>query len=134
MSNAAARARLVQLSEQLRALPRALALVTAPKAAEELRKQLEANITAGRGPNFEAWKRRQDGGKALQNAARDLEVTARGTVVLARLTGPSALHHLGRARGRIVRQIIPTKFVPQPVVIAVRRAMGPDFKRLLGLE
>jgi len=133
-SNAAARERLAQLAKDLRALPRAMALEAAPVGAQKLDAVLRANISAGVAPDGSAWPLRLDGGKALQNAGDELEVKAEGTVILARISGPYALHHLGKARGHVQRRIIPTKFAPQPVVQAVEETLAEVMPRLLGLE
>ena len=133
-NNAEARARLAKLSRDLRALPAELAHDLAPVGAAKLDTLLRENISAGVGPDGKAWPLRQDGGKALPDAGDHLTVRAVGTVILARLEGPPALHHLGIARGRVVRQIIPTKAAPQPVLDAITAALPQRARELLGLE
>lgn len=133
-SNAAARERLAQLAKDLRALPRAMALEVAPEGAKKLDEVLRANIAAGVAPDGSAWPLRQDGGQALQHAGDALEVKALDTVILARLTGPTALHHLGKARGHVQRRILPTKFAPQPVVVAITDLLAEAMPRLLRLR
>lgn len=133
-NNAAARARLLQLAQDLRALPRAMAEKVAPVGAKKLLEILQGNIAAQRGPDGEPWPAGKDGQAVLTGAGKALDVHAEGTVILARVSGPEALHHMGRARGHIVRQMIPTKKAPQAMVDAVKDAMRESMTELLRLQ
>lgn len=96
---------------KLRALggtPKAIA----PLLSTELRPVVDAQISAGQDPYGNAWPLTQAGAKALQNAAAYVTLRAVGTVVLATVIGPPAMHHLGKAAGRITRRIIPLKKIP----------------------
>ena len=129
--NGRARARLAQLASALRNFPKEAAPRAAKRGAEVLKQVIERNVAAGVGPDGDPWPLRQDGAKALADAAAEVQVTAYGTTILARLEGPYALHHFGRARGRVVRQILPTKKAPQPMVEAVEASMAEDYRELL---
>ncbi len=111
--------RLIAKLKKLGDLPRQVA----PQVAIELRKTLEANIKAGKAPDGSSWAMRQDGGRPLENAAKALTVTANGTVIVARLTGPEALHHRGAVKGGKRRQILPSKDSLEPVIAAVKKVI-----------
>lgn len=81
-------------------------------AAQELDRQLRANIDQGVAPDGTPWQFTQDGRQPLVNAGAALTVQPIGSVVVATLTGPEARHHLGTARGKIKRQILPDKLSP----------------------
>jgi len=112
---------------KVRALPNLVRDVV-PAAAEALDAELRANIAAGRGPDGEAWQLTQAGKQPLQHAGKALTVLPSGGVVVARVTGPEALHHLGGARGGIARRILPSRGVPA----GVQRALQAVVLRLLG--
>lgn len=95
-----------------------LAAVGAPA----LRKELEANIAAGKGPDGEPWKPTLQGKQPLQHAAKALTVDAVGTAIVATLTGPEALHDIGAARGHVQRRILPKGQLNAPVIAALEKA------------
>lgn len=101
----------------------------APKIAAELKRQLESNIKAGVGPDGQAWQLRQDGQKALQEATKALFVSSTGSVIVAKLTGPEALHHKGAVKGKIRRQILPSKELPAPLVVAIKSILRSELGR-----
>ncbi len=127
-NNAAARNRLAELSRKLRAFPLEAATRAAQHGAKVLDGLLRNNISAGLGPDGTPWPPRQDGGAALQQAGEGLTVRPVDTVILASLGPPWSLHHWGRARGHVVRQILPTKKAPQPMVDAVEDSLRQDFR------
>jgi hypothetical protein len=119
--------------ERMIAKVRALGTIaedTAPKVAIALVEVLSENIAAARGPGGRAWQLKQDGGAPLRNAARALSAAAEGTVALVRLTGPEVLHHLGAAKGRIRRQILPGRKLDAPAVEAIRRVVDKRFAEI----
>lgn len=134
MSNASARARLQEVIDALRRLPKDLGRVAAPEVAEALDEEIGKDIAAGQSPDGAAWQRTADGRVPLRNAKQHVTVVAEGSVVLARLTGPEVKHHRGTARGKITRRILPTRNLPQPLVRATRRILGAKFRELMGLE
>jgi hypothetical protein len=101
----------------------------APAVADALRDQLVANISAGVDPSGKPWELTKDGKVPLRNAAASLTVKAVGSVVLAKLTGPTALHHLGRARGHVRRQILPNGRLPQPMTAAIKVVIDKAFAK-----
>lgn len=103
----------------------------APAVARELRTELLANIAAQRGPDGKAWPPGAGGKPVLQGAGKALDVRAVGTVVVAALTGPEALHHMGAARGGIARPILPTTRIPAPVTAAIARVVAQHAARTL---
>lgn len=116
---------------KIRQLPK-MADAVAPKAAEALLESTRAAIAAQRSPDGQAWAPAHDGRQMLMRAIGQLEASASRGVIILRLTGKNAVrHHLGVARGRIQRQIIPTK-AEASVLDAVRDAAQAEFTRVLG--
>jgi hypothetical protein len=106
----------------------------APQIADALHSILDANIAAGVGPDGKPWPLTKKGEKPLKNASAALTVRAVGSVVLAKLTGPTALHHLGIARGHIRRQILPSSRVPGPMTAAVKAVLTKAFQTRTGAK
>lgn len=117
--------------EKLRRLPE-LATQAAPKVAEAVRDELEKSIAAGTTPEGKAWERTKDGKQPLEGAAKALAVVAVGSTVFARLTGHIARHHLGRARGGVVRPILPTEGLPKDMAKAIKTVLVDEFTGLMG--
>lgn len=95
----------------------------APEVAREAKRLVGENIAAGRGPDGTAWEPRKDGEKPLQNAAQAVTATASGSRVVLTVSGPEARHHQGRAKGGVVREILPRKKVPGLWIEAIRRVV-----------
>lgn len=106
----------------------------APAVAKALERELVANVRAGVGPDGTPWPATEDGHKPLQGASKALSVRAVGTVVVARLTGIHARHHLGAVRGGVRRPILPTKTIPEPVTKAIASVLEDEFKRTMGVR
>jgi len=115
---------------RLRRLP-TLVQSAAPGVARALELELQKQIAAGEGPGGAAWRPRADGSKPLQNAAKALTVTAVSTVVIARITGVEARHHLGAVRGKVKRQILPTAGLPQPMARAIETVVTREFTKIM---
>jgi hypothetical protein len=84
------------------------------KAAETvavvLEEDLKAQVESGRGPNGETLQPTADGRRPFAGASKHIEVGVVGNTVIATLGSfHMVLHHLGKARGRIKRAIIPSK-------------------------
>jgi hypothetical protein len=86
--------------------PEAIAAAVAP----ELKREIDSNIAAGRGPDGQPWQLTQVGKVPLRNAAKHVTVEASGGTVIATVDGAPALHHSGEARGRIKRLILPSVY------------------------
>ncbi len=99
-----------------------------PEVAFAVGAVLKENIAAQRGPDGVPWPATQDGKPALVNAGAALTAQAVGGIVLVTLTGPEARHHLGIAKGRVKRQILPTKGIPGPVAEAIGRVVAAKLK------
>lgn len=102
----------------------------APDVAAEFRSQLEAQIAAGTDSNGTQWQLTKDGKQPLRNAAKALRVSSQGSVVTAQLTGPEALHHLGKAKGHVRRQILPSKRLPKKLIEAIKAVVAKRMKAL----
>lgn len=130
MSNEAAHAELTAQITRLRTLPVRLRREAPPLVAKALDEQLRANIAAGRAPDGTPWAKTKKGEQALVNADKALAVTARGSVVFAKLTGPEALHNYGQVSGKVRRQILPSGRLPQSMTTAVRVVLVQLFQRV----
>ncbi|MBN8609145.1 MAG: phage virion morphogenesis protein [Deltaproteobacteria bacterium] len=121
---------------QLRALP-GMVERAAPDIARALDDELRANIARGVGPDGTPWKPTKDGTAPLANAGKALSTRAVGTVVLARLDGVEARHHLGAIRGSskenwLARPILPSNKIPAPVAKAIKTILTEEFEETTG--
>jgi len=116
---------------RLRALPE-LAARAAPEVAEAVRREILEGAARGVGPDGVPWQATQAGGRPLQGVARNLSVEARGSVVVVRLEGHHARHHLGAVKGSVRRAVIPDKKIPGPVARAVGAVVERHFARTMG--
>jgi hypothetical protein len=112
------RAELQRQIAKLRGLSN-LAPRIAPEVARELERELRENVAAGRGPDGKPWEPTKDGRRPLKNAARQVSASAVGTVIIARVDGIEARHHVGAVRGGTARPMIPTGSIPDPVSRAI---------------
>lgn len=110
---------MIERAKSLEIAPQEVAKAVAPA----LRAELEANIAAGRDPSGAPWKETKSGEKPLKNAAKALDVRVSGAVVIAEVSGPEALHHLGLAKGHVMRRILP-RAVTQGIADAATRAFS----------
>lgn len=92
--------------------------------------ELHPTIAAGTTPDGEPWRPTKDGGRPLTGAAKALAVVPVGTTIYIRLTGPEARHHLGRGRGGIAREVIPTKRIPTAMATAIRVVLARHFEQM----
>lgn len=104
----------------------------APEVARAVERELQLQIRRGETPSGRSWKLRADGGAALVNAGKALTVRVVGKVVLVRLEGPEARHHLGAVRGGVRRQILPTASIPEDMAEAIGDAFTREFRRTMG--
>lgn len=114
--------KLDMIIERLRRLD--VARDIAPDVAKALDAELRAQIAAGQAPDGTPWQKTKSGKVPLTGAGKNLTVTADGTRIVAQLTGPEARHHLGAVKGGIRRQILPSRGLGQPVIKAIRTALG----------
>lgn len=110
----------------IRKLPE-LGKQAAPDLALAIENELQRTIAAGTTPDGEPWKLTKDGDKPLTHAAKAMTVVAVGSTIFVRLTGPEARHHLGRGRGGVVRQVIPTDHIPAKMADAMRSVLARHF-------
>lgn len=116
----------------LEALPGHLTSAAAPELATALEVELRSQIASGVGPDGKSWAPTRDGAQALPNAARDLEVSASGKLVIATLGGVHARHHFGAVKGGVRRQILPSSGVPATVARAFESVLNDRFARATG--
>ena len=117
--------------QRLRALP-TLAERAAPEVAEALEEEMARQISRGEGPSGEKWKRTQQGELPLQGAAANLRIRPIGTTVVMRLEGHHARHHLGAVKGKVIRRILPTGGIPDPMTKAIKTVVTREFRRTMG--
>lgn len=117
------------LNEQIRRLRSLEGMVerAAPGIARAVRDDITSHVASGEAPDGAKWKPKADGSAPLKNAASAVRAEARGTVIVTSVEGHHALHHLGRARGGVRRQIIPTRGIPDPMVRAIGAALSTEF-------
>lgn len=120
-----------QQIERLRSLP-GLVTRAAPAVALEMKRELASQASRGATPDGKAWAPTKDGRQALPKAAQNIDVEARGTVVVASVEGPYALHTQGRVRGGMRRQILPTGATPAPMTAAIDRVVTAEFRKTMG--
>lgn len=101
----------------------------ADDVAHVVESELRRTIAAGTTPDGKPWKLTLEGQRPLQHAADALKVAAVGRTVYMRITGPDARHHLGRGRGGIVREVIPTNDIPAAMVEPIKRVLTEHFER-----
>jgi len=116
---------------ELRAIPGAIK-AAAPDLAEDMRRSLAATANAGTAPDGSAWKPKKDGGRALVNAGSKIVVTAIGTVLVAVISGPEAIHHYGTKKDP-QRQILPSGgSLPDTLAQAFRAGVAKPFRKVMG--
>ena len=109
-----------------------LAETSAPAVVEAVRREIGRQVAQGQGPDGTPWAPTQAGERPLRRALKHVVVRALGTVVLVRLGGHYARHHLGAVRGKVRRPVIPTDRLPDPVTRAIRAVIEGRFHRLMG--
>ncbi len=119
-------AMLQQHIERLRSLPK-LVEESAPAVAVAIERELGAQIARAETPAGEPWKPTASGSAPLRGAARALRVGAIGSTIIIRITGHHALHHMGIAKGRVKREIIPSKDLPAPMAKAIGDVLRDAF-------
>jgi hypothetical protein len=120
-----------EIIQRVRAVPAALTLDAWQELTVAVRAVLESTITAHTTPDGVPWAPRKRGHKpVLNNAVDALRVaTVRGTIWI-RLVGPEALHHRGRAKGKVKREIILTH-ITEPVALAIHRVLSAKFDAVM---
>ncbi len=112
-----------QMIARLKGIPDLVKSVL-PECAAECHAVIAENVAAQVGPDGEPWPPGKDGRPVLANAAAAVTAQAIGTVILLRVSGPEARHHLGIGKGRVQRRIIPTRKVPQAMTKALSRVIS----------
>lgn len=118
----------------LRALARDGITEIAEEAREEIQKIAKATAAAGTDPSGKPWApRKEDGGRAMKNAADHVFVVAAGPTLRIVLKGADVWHQYG-TRGAGRRQVIPDASDPIPpaMVAALLRARDRVIARRLG--
>lgn len=106
-----------------------------PKVASAIGKQIDKQIHAGTDPYGKPWApRKADGSKPLQDVGKHIRVGIVGRTMIVRLmTRHAVLHHFGNARGRVKRQIIPSKTLPDTWAVIIEREVEKQFAKTMGL-
>ncbi len=86
----------------------------------------------GVGPDGKPWPLTKTGQRPLQDVAA--VVRAVGTTVVMRLKGHRARHHLGAVRGKIKREILPNKRIPEQMTRAIDKVITGEFQRIMGTK
>jgi len=106
---------------------------SAPQVATALDPVMREQIASAVGPDGKAWPKTEDGHEPLQGAMRAVTIKAVGTVVLIRVEGHHARHHIGAVKGGKRRPIIPTGPIPTPMIKAITKVVEDDFRRTMGV-
>ena len=117
----AGRAALDQYISQIREFPN-LGKTAAPRVAKTLEAGISASVGAGAAPDGSPWQPTLKGDKPQLGSKIDYVVA--GSTITIRLRGKSFLHHTGRARGHIVRRVIPTESLPASLSAAVAKELA----------
>lgn len=107
-----------------------LAADAAPDLADAVEGEVRAQIARGEAPDGTRWQLTQDGRRPLQSAGESLTVRALGSVVILRVVGHHARHHLGAVKGGVKRQILPTARIPAPMVRALTTTLTMRFREV----
>lgn len=80
------------------------------EVAKEIERELNRTLGAGQAPDGSPWPPRKDtGGRPLQRARDRVRVGVVGSTIIVRLKDrATVLHHFGRGRGRVRREVIPS--------------------------
>lgn len=127
--NGAAFAALDEHIARVRKLPHMVEQAAA-EVAREIRDETERQIAAGLDPEGRPLQPTQEGQRPLATAR--VMVGAVGTRIFLRLQGHLARHHLGRAKGGIVRQLIPVDRLPPRYAAAIQRTFSKRFAAIMG--
>lgn len=123
MSLAAHIARIEALGE----LPRR----AGPRVALAVEREQRAQIARGVDPSGKPWPLTKSGEKPLQNAASAVSVAyVSGAVVIA-VEGPEDLHNRGKARGHVLRRIIPSGPLPAPLSRVISDTIDAERARIM---
>lgn len=104
-----------------------LAARSVPFVAIAVKGEIAKQIKRGEGPDGRPWRLTEAGETPLKNADQAVQITVSGTVVLLRLDGHHARHHLGAVKGKKQRKILPTGNIPQPMTRAIKRVVTGEF-------
>lgn len=108
----------------------AAARAALPEIAQEAKRVVLENVAAQRGPDGKPWPPTQAGTAALQNAGANLSAqVVGGKTILLTLGSPEARHNYGAVKGKVKRQILPTRGIPTVLAEAIRRVL---VRRLTG--
>lgn len=130
--NAAAHAKLREMIDRCRSLPRELVVRSVPEIARALKADIDEHVARGQAPDGAAWQLKQDGEQALVGAQQTVDVSFSGSVVLAVMRGKFVRHHKGTARGGIRRQVLPTRKIPEAVTRAIGATLRKHFSAIMG--
>ena len=101
-----------------------------PDVANDVRAELVRTSSSGEDPYGQAWQPKKDGGTPLVTAAQHIRVAPIGRRVFCRVTGHVAKHHRGRARGGVVRHVLPTGALPPAMAQKIKATVIGRFRAL----
>lgn len=105
---------------------------SAPLVARAVEAESRKASARGVGPDGKPWQLTKAGKKPLQNVVP--VVRAVDTAVVMRLEGHRARHHLGIAKGKIRREILPSERIPDQMVTAIDKVITDEFERIMGAK
>jgi hypothetical protein len=114
-----------QWARTLRDVPE-LGVKAAPAVAKVVESALVGTIGSGIAPDGTPWQPTLKGAKP--DLGSKLRVAEAHNSVLVTLGGKSFLHHTGRARGKIVRQVIPVDQLPPEIAQLVADTLADTWR------
>jgi hypothetical protein len=105
--------------------------VAARDVAKEIQRSIIANAARSRDPNGKKWADTEDGRRAMRNLASNVRVRVVDGAIVLRLEGHYARHHLGAARGKKKREMIPTGSIPDAMTKAIRVVVEREFEKAM---
>lgn len=107
---------------------------SAPVVARAVKVESRKQVAAGLAPDGRPLQLTKEGKQPLRNAGQAITVRAVGSTVLMVIKGHHARHHLGFAKGKIKRPLIPTDEIPAPMTRAIERVVTGEFEQIMGVS
>lgn len=107
----------------------------APAAAEAIYETTAKTVERGTTPYGQPWplvrSGPRKGQKALRNAMQAVFVTAVGAKIFVRVRGIERRHSIGAVKGRVKRQIIPGKKIPNDMAQDIQAALARTYSQIM---
>jgi hypothetical protein len=105
-----------------------------PQLVRAARRVIADQVARGEDPTGKAWKLTKKGARPLVRAAEAVTVRMSGKILTMSIFDHHARHHIGSARGKVRRRILPSSKLPDPYAQAIRRVLVVNFNRTMGVR